>query len=149
MQKLRVTLAVVTICGSLQLHLMHLCRSLFRRSHCSLLTNRVLSYDSKAGRPFFFCGRGSAIAFASFCECKIGKQLQIDDVFRLAVVITVKNEDGEYVACTNLHDIHLSDAIGDNIEIGDVRSVEAGGKHYFCTLNVAVDGRVAIVITDV
>ena len=75
--------------------------------------------------------------------------MQIDDVFRLAVVITVKNEDGEYVACTNLHDIHLSDAIGDNIEIGDVRSVEAGGKQYFCTLNVAVDGRVAIVITDV
>ena len=80
---------------------------------------------------------------------KFGKQLQIDDVFRLAVVITVKNKDGEYVACTNLHDIHLSDAIGDNIEIGDVRGVEAGGKHYFCTLNVAVDGRVAIVITDV
>ena len=80
---------------------------------------------------------------------KFGKQLQIDDVFRLAVVITVKNKDGEYVACTNLHDIHLSDAIGDNIEIGDVRSVEAGGKYYFCTLNVAVDGRVAIVITDV
>ena len=58
MQKLRVTLAVVTICGSLCLYLLHLSRSLFRRSHCSLLTNRVLFYDSKAGRPFFFSVAG-------------------------------------------------------------------------------------------
>ena len=63
MQKLRVTLAVVTICGSLCLYLLH---PLFRRSRCSLLTNRVLSYDSKAGRPFFFLWQGGRDCIRKF-----------------------------------------------------------------------------------
>ena len=54
MQKLRVTLAVVAICNLFSPKFLDTFRSLFRRSRCSLLTNRVLSYDSKAGRPFFF-----------------------------------------------------------------------------------------------
>ena len=54
MQKLRVTLAFVTTRNLYRPKSLDTSRSLFRRSHCSLLTNRVLTYDSKAGRPFFF-----------------------------------------------------------------------------------------------
>ena len=72
MQKLRVTLAVVAICNLFRPKFLDTFRSLFRRSLRSLLTNRVLSYDSKAGPPFFFCGRGDAIRNMQVCiQCKL------------------------------------------------------------------------------
>ena len=32
--------------------------------------SRLPCHKKRTGPPFFFCGRGNAIAFASFCECK-------------------------------------------------------------------------------
>ena len=66
MQKLRVTLAFVTARDLYRPKPLDTSRSLFRRSHCSLLTNRVLSYDSKAGRPFFFLWQGRRDSIRKF-----------------------------------------------------------------------------------